>query len=98
MLNSIHFINKIITINRKTNIFKLKLELPSEFKIHPVFHVSLLKPCKTFDEFIRTPPPPPITIPETQQEEYEVEDILNKENKRMLGKKFTNNNYYFYTQ
>ena len=48
-------------------------------KIHPVFHVLLLKPYNsTLEEFGRPTSPPAIMIPETNQEEYEVETILNK--------------------
>ena len=55
-----------------------KLDLPNNLKIHPVFHVSLLKPYKESDEFERDVLPPPICISETQEDEYEVEAILDK--------------------
>lgn len=61
-----------------------KLELPTELKIHPVFHISLLKPYKESDKFQRPTPPPAIYIPETNQDEYEVEMILDK---RIIRKK-----------
>ena len=54
------------------------MELPAELRIHPVFHISLLKQYKESNEFNRTTPLLPIFIPETQHEEYEVEAILDK--------------------
>ncbi|CAG8638636.1 1222_t:CDS:1, partial [Paraglomus occultum] len=62
-----------------------KLNLPETMKIHPVFHVSLLKPYQPSpDEFARPTPPPAIVESDTGQEEYEVEAILDK---RVIRKK-----------
>ena len=49
-------------------------------KIHPVFHISLLKLYNPNDneEFIRPTTPQAIIIPETEEEEFEVESILDK--------------------
>jgi transposase InsO family protein len=55
-----------------------RLELPSTWKIHDIFHVSLLEPYHTSDAYPnRTlPPPPPELI--DGEDEYEVEKILDK--------------------
>ena len=45
--------------------------------MHPVFHISLLKLYKEDDEFNR-PTPPPAIITSDNEEEYEVENILDK--------------------
>ena len=63
-------------IIEKISDISYKLELPQSMKIHPVVHVSSLEPHYE-DEFGRKqPPPPPVTI--DNEEEYEVEEILDK--------------------
>ena len=53
-----------------------KLELPSAWTIHPVFHVSLLTPYhKTVEHSANHQHPPPEMIDD--QEEYEVEQVIN---------------------
>jgi hypothetical protein len=60
-----------------------KLELPPTMKIHPVFHVSLLRKYQPnpeeFGERCQVPPPPVVI---NDQQEYEVERILDKRTRR----------------
>ena len=67
-----------------------KLALPKKWRIHPVFHASLLTPYRTTKEHGPDRPRPPPDIIEGE-EEYEVEAILNH---RMTGRKRKTIQYY----
>uniref|UniRef100_A0A8C5Q8Z1 Uncharacterized protein n=1 Tax=Leptobrachium leishanense TaxID=445787 RepID=A0A8C5Q8Z1_9ANUR len=54
----------------------VRLQLHPSFRIHPVFHVSLLKPW-TKDHFPQRSPPPPDPIPVKGLKEFEVQRILD---------------------
>jgi hypothetical protein len=53
-----------------------KLKLPSNIKVHPVIHISALKPYQEDSEFTR-PIPPDLEVIDNEPE-YEVEQILDK--------------------
>lgn len=60
------------TITQIVNDVAYRLDLPPTMKIHPVFHVSLLRPYHSTGTV--HPPPPPLDI--DNEAEYEVESIL----------------------
>jgi len=64
------------TILKRIGTQAYRLQLPSSFKIHPVFHVSLLDKHMESNIPDRIQPPPPPVIIENQ-EEFEVEEILD---------------------
>ena len=64
-------------ILKKISEVSFKLELPKTLKIHPVVHVSSLELFHEDRKFRRkNEPPPPISV--DGEEEYEVEEILDK--------------------
>jgi len=59
-------------ISAKIGSVAYRLELPAHYRIHPVFHVSLLEPYRSDGRY--QPPPPPLEIDGAL--EYEVDRIL----------------------
>jgi Chromo (CHRromatin Organisation MOdifier) domain len=64
------------TITKKVSPVVFKLELPSHWQIHNVFHVLLLTPYKETEEHGRNFAQPALELIEGE-EEYEVEQVLN---------------------
>jgi len=65
-------------IIEKTSPLVYKLDLPVTMKIHPVFHVSLLKEHHENTPDFKRPEPPPSIDDFDTNDEYEVEGILDK--------------------
>ena len=60
-----------------------RLELPTQWSIHPVFHINLLTPyCETIMHGANYQRPPPNLV--DNAEEYEVEKILDS---RLFGRR-----------
>jgi transposase InsO family protein len=60
-----------------------KLDLPNDYRIHPVFHAKLLKPyiANNEEQFpLREPPRPPPLVPDDNQ--YEVDKVLDHKQER----------------
>lgn len=53
----------------------VELKLPQTMKIHPIFHISLIKIYKTSNIRPQQPDPPPIEI--EGEQEWEVKEILS---------------------
>ena len=69
-------------INKVLTPVTVRLQLPPEYAIHPVFHVSLVKPYHPNTR--KDSPPPPILVGD--HHEYEVQRILDA--KRIRGRLF----------
>ena len=64
------------TIDKVINPSALRLTLPPSLKIHPVFHVSQVKPVATSDLSLAAPAPPPPRTLEGSDLVWEVNRIL----------------------
>ncbi len=64
-------------IQRQINEVTYQLQLPPRYRIHPTFHVSLLKPCSSLTPDQREPdePPPPEIL--DQPSVYQVRNIMD---------------------
>jgi hypothetical protein len=63
-------------IAKRISSHAYRLDLPESMKIHPVFHVSLLRPAPRPDDHIpgqNVPPPEPVVV--DNEEEYFVDSI-----------------------
>src|SRR3954451_16286474 len=69
------------TIMAKVSPVAYKLELPTSLSIHPVFHVSLLRPYTAPSTVPDRVPSGPLPPPD-DHEEYEVERILDSRHRR----------------
>ena len=76
------------TIKRKLSPLNYELELPPSLPIHPVFHISKLRPFNGSEEFDAFRPPQPDRPPpelKEADEEYEVEAIRDRRERRWRG-------------
>jgi len=67
-------------IREKIGDLNYRLQLPDNWKIHDVFHVTLLTKARadTIPGRVQFPPPlPPVLPPRTYEEEFEIERIVN---------------------
>jgi len=75
-------------IEKTISPLAVRLTLPRKWKIHNVFHVSLLEPYRTSED--RTPPDPSKVLREAddieQSEEYDVEEVMSsrRQGRRIL--------------
>ena len=59
-------------VTQKVGAVAYELEIPPHYRLHNIFHVSLLKPA--YDNHAGTPPPAPRLV--EGEDEFEVETIL----------------------
>jgi hypothetical protein len=70
------------TITEKVSTHAYRLELPKTMKIHNVFHINLLSAASEDVDFHRRQVKPPPVITAEGEDEYEVEKIINWEQRK----------------
>jgi hypothetical protein len=72
-------------VQAKVGTVAYRLELPHSLKIHPVFHVSILKPYR--EDGRVQPPPPPLEV-DDEGEIFEVEEVLKDRQRKGKRKEY----------
>jgi hypothetical protein len=74
-------------VTKVVNAVAYKLELPPSMRVHPVFHVSLLKPYRFDPQGRVQPPPPPLVLTDEDGDIFEVAAILDHREYKVRGGK-----------
>lgn len=74
------------TISKVVNAASVKLDLPADIRLHPVVHVSQIKPYVEDPRWEQRNQPPPAIVDDTGKVTYDVEQIIAHQVLRSGGK------------